>query len=360
MSMSCCRKCGEYLGETRFGSRIQAGSRVAEAEAGAEAVSADLDFTCRVCRSRSAASVVVGREQMFGELEEFDYVECANCGAVQIGRIPGDLARHYGGGYYSLDVSRESLVKLALKLLRARDARGQRTPGGGLVRRLAPLPPLPSWFTQLGMGFDDRILDVGCGSGQFLLALRNSGYRNLEGVDPYLASDVRYGGGVRISKCGIEGATGKYKLVAMLDSFEHMPDQLSALRAARGLLDEPGFVVIRMPVVAWAWREYREHWVQLDAPRHLTLHTRKSFGILSAEADLSITHVVDDSSAFQIWGSEQYLRGISLNAPESLAVNSDSAVFTPSELADFDRRAHELKSSGDGDTACFVLVRSPG
>jgi hypothetical protein len=112
-----------------------------------------------------------------------------------------------------------------------------------------------------------------------------------------------------------------------------------------------------MPVVAWAWREYRENWVQLDAPRHLVVHTKRSFEQLAECAGLAISSATDVSSGFQFWGSEQYRRGITFMSPTSVAIDPADSVFSPEQLSEFEQRADELNAAGEGDTACFVLRR---
>lgn len=54
-----------------------------------------------------------------------------------------------------------------------------------------------------------------------------------------------------------------------------------------------------------AWNHYREHWFQLDAPRHFYLHSLRSMQILCEKSDLRIDRVVYDSRESQFWASEQ-------------------------------------------------------
>ena len=160
---------------------------------------------------------------------------------------------------------------------------------------------------------------------------------------------------MQIWKREIYRIEGTFPLVTMLDSLEHMPAQLSVLQAARRLIGASGRILVRIPVIAFAWREYREDWVQLDPPRHLFLHTRRSLKHLAEQAGLSVTDVIDDSNSFQFWGSEQYRRGIPLMSSQSLFTNPNASLFTPAQIAEFDRHAEALKATGDGDTACFFL-----
>jgi hypothetical protein len=114
--------------------------------------------------------------------------------------------------------------------------------------------------------------------------------------------------------------------------------------------------VIRVPVAdSWAWRAYGTDWVQLDAPRHLFLHTRQSIELLSKRAGLKVVRVFHDSYAFQFWGSEQYRRGIPLRDPRSYGEDPQTDLFTATEIAEFERRSVKLNREAAGDSAGFVL-----
>src|SRR5215212_7226945 len=55
---------------------------------------------CRVCGNSSGNRVHRAREMFAGTRDEFDYVECAACGTLQIREVP-DLRPYYSGDYYS-------------------------------------------------------------------------------------------------------------------------------------------------------------------------------------------------------------------------------------------------------------------
>ena len=106
-------------------------------------------------------------------------------------------------------------------------------------------------------------------------------------------------------------------------------------------------MICRIPVAtAWAWREYGEHWVALDAPRHLFLHTEDSMRRLAVASGFRIERVVYDSTSFQFWGSEQYRLGIPLMDPRSHHVDPKRSPFGKAQIAEWERRAEELNRRG--------------
>jgi SAM-dependent methyltransferase len=134
-------------------------------------------------------------------------------------------------------------------------------------------------------------------------------------------------------------------------SLEHMPDQEKVLRQAAKLLRPGGVCLVRIPVFpSFAWDRYRENWVQLDAPRHLFVHSRKSLGIIAKQAGLEIERVDFDSTEFQFTGSELYSRGLALSELER--------AFSRRECRAFRRQARQLNRDERGDQAVFFLRKA--
>jgi hypothetical protein len=137
-----------------------------------------------------------------------------------------------------------------------------------------------------------------------------------------------------------------------------MREPLSVLREIKRLLEPRGCALLRMPYAdSYAWRTYRTNWVQLDAPRHLFLHTERSMRHLSEAAGLRVADIRFDSTEFQFLGSEQYIKGIPLVDPRSFLENPKSDLFTATEIGSFAQKAVELNLQGAGDQACFFLDR---
>jgi SAM-dependent methyltransferase len=335
---------------------------------------------CRVCGNSSGNRVHRAREMFAGTRDEFDYVECASCGTLQIREVP-DLRPYYSGDYYSLRPPERAAgaglkrraARRATSFIRGRVADyycgrrrafgGLRSPLGRLLasgagRVVAGFPDyLKSTRLDLRLGPGSGILDVGSGSGGTLVALSHFGFRDLVGVDPFVAEDVTYESGVRVLKAELSDLTRQFDLILANHSLEHLTDARAALRDMHRLLRPGHYAVVRIPVVARAWREYGVNWVQLDAPRHLFLYTAQTFKSLAEEAGFAVEEVAYDSTAFQFWGSEQYARDIPLANERSFFVNPSNSVFKPEEIAAFDARARELNRDGDGDQAVFYLRR---
>jgi 2-polyprenyl-3-methyl-5-hydroxy-6-metoxy-1,4-benzoquinol methylase len=311
---------------------------------------------------------------MFGTRENFDYFKCIECGCLQILSIPADLSRYYPPNYSAHNekpsCERNNLRSLLLKQ-RFRNAIFGR--GYKLNKLLSFFVAMPEFridgvlpiSTIIKIShikdFSARFLDVGCGSWSLWLErLRKMGFKNLTGVDPFISNNVEKCG-INIQKKRLSDIAGQFDLITLHHSLEHIPNQQEALAAARDLLAPNGVILVRIPIVSsYAWEKYGTNWVEMDPPRHLYLHSKKSIELLGQQVGLELFEVVCDSKSFEFWGSEQYRRNIPLCSGSSHGINPSSSAFTQSELDAFDKLALEVNRNGAaGRSAFFFRLARP-
>jgi hypothetical protein len=122
------------------------------------------------------------------------------------------------------------------------------------------------------------------------------------------------------------------------------------LQTCRQRLSAQGKILLRIPTPeSDAWEHYRENWVQLDAPRHLFLHTRASLKMLAEQTGLKIGKWVCDSTDFQYWGSELYRKGVPLNGA------NPECYFTKAERKAFAAKSKVANARQRGDQATIIL-----
>jgi SAM-dependent methyltransferase len=333
---------------------------------------------CRICANGLGNHLHQAREMFFGKRDLFTYIECASCGTIQIQNVP-DLLPYYSGDYYSFPPLIESqrrpgIIKSSIRAVgeafrrRAADYYcGKRSIVNNFlfrqiskhaVRILIGFPDyLKDTSLDLLISRDSKVLDVGSGAGQTLVSLSHFGFRDLLGVDPFVESDRRYGASVRVSKADLSVVEGQFDLVLANHTIEHVPDPLATLKEVYRLLKPGRYTIIRMPVVSLAWRKYGTNWVQLDTPRHLFLFTAQTFSSLATEAGFEVKEIQYDSTAFQFWGSEQYLRDMPLLHECSYFVSAEKSSFSQEQIASYTAEAKKLNARGEGDQAAFYLFK---
>ncbi len=305
---------------------------------------------CRICNSAFAKDYNF-REMMFGFRDEFRYQECSSCGSLQIAELPEDIIKYYPPYYYSFTQEIPVLRRLPFfkRLFR----------GFRLKRKYKEDIELLKHLKPINTRINDKILDVGCGKGALICRLFNQGFENVEGVDKFLPKAVDHGYGVKVMKKELsELQSNVYDLIMMHHVLEHMDQQKEALTDCYKLLKADGCLMIRIPVIGEAWKKYKNNWIQLDAPRHFFLHTLKSMDILAKDAGFEIRQTVFDSTGFQFWGSELYIKDIPLFSTEdNNNIYPVEKVFSTAELQAFERDAEQLNLEHKGDSAVFYLYK---
>jgi len=294
---------------------------------------------------------------MYGLNESFDYLECSKCGCLQIKDIPEEMGRYYPEDkYYSF--KRKNINFLLKKLSNRRNeyCLFKNSFVGKIINKFYPEDLFP-FLGYLRINCDTKILDVGCGDGTFLHNLDELNFKNLTGIDPYLKKEV-HGNHLNILKKTIHQLPDedKFDIIIFNHSFEHIKEQKETLNKACELLTSNGHCIISMPVKTdYIWNLYGTNWVQIDAPRHFFIHTLNSFQFLTEKVNLSIKRTIFNSTEFQFLGSEQYKKGIPLNADNSHTVSLKKIIFPSKVIKNFKKKAEILNNNQEGDQAIFIL-----
>jgi SAM-dependent methyltransferase len=293
---------------------------------------------------------------LYGTRERFDYFQCSHCGCLQIKEFPRDLARYYPDDYYSKNINfdeivKEKKVRRNIESLTKYLSHPARSKARFKDQNLNIIP-------FMKMTRDDHILDIGCGTGRLIYIMKESGFQNVSGADPFIEDEIKYANGLRIYKKSIDQmpAEAKWDFIMFHHSFEHVTNPLEVLEYTKNLLKEDGKVVIRIPVVGYAWEKYGVDWYQLDAPRHLFLHSKESMRYLADKAGLKIDDIKYDSTSSQFINSEKYQKNIPLiqEVPRSKGIRHIKDKYKKWK---YKRLSNYLNNTMNGDQAAFILNR---
>lgn len=219
-------------------------------------------MNCILCGATEYRLLHQGTDRLYATTREtFSLVECANCKLVRMDPRPPDdeLHKFYPGQYWFQP--KPSLAGRLEELYRKLMIRDH------VIFTLRA--SLINYFQA-----PKRVLDVGCGGGLFLRELRRPGI-DVVGLDVSVAA-----ASVALRQNGISVAVGDLRsapypaasmdLITMFHVLEHVPDPMSFLNAAKGLLKPGGSLVAQVPNIdCLQYKWLGAKWSGLDIPRHL-------------------------------------------------------------------------------------------
>lgn len=305
---------------------------------------------------------------MYGLGGAFTYAQCQDCRTIYQKDKLEDYSKYYPQNYYSLDNKKldDRSLKQRFRKFKKRSRDNYYFFKTGVIGKLLTLFRNES-STHIGkhINFNRNmyILDVGCGGGEFIYDMAEIGFKHVYGLDPFVGQSRSFDNGAKLFQGDIEKFIKEnpyevrdFDLIMFNHSFEHSPQPLRELEFAKKLLKPGGKILIRIPVSAsYASDTYGEHWVNLDAPRHIYLFNEKSMAILADKVGLKIDKVYYDSNEDQFLGSEQYKQGIPLLADNSFTKSRKKSIFSHSQIRRYKKEAKRLNSLKLGDMAGFIL-----
>ena len=186
--------------------------------------------------------------------EKFNLVKCKDCELVYVNPRPAqnEIGRFYDKDYYSAGNLLKTYIEKVI------------THYSNLRKKI-----LIKGYKQMG-----KILDIGCGTGDFLSSF-NSDRWDLYGVEPseegFSLSINKVSGKIfndNLINCKF--ADNYFDVISMWHVFEHLYYPNEQLQEIHRILKEDGILIIAVPnIKSLGFRLGRECWFHLDCPRHL-------------------------------------------------------------------------------------------
>lgn len=205
---------------------------------------------CPLCSADDFAPFLEAKDTTFGFPGTFGVVRCNPCGMLftnpQV--APGQIGQFFPNDYSAHDAERAHRHATSPK--KGRDPWDALAPHGGR-----------------------QLLDVGCGSGAFMLRQRERGWR-VFGIEPSdAAANVARSLGLDdvwtadVTTAPLNGHA--FEAITLMGVLDHIPDPLAALRRLHSACRQGGQLIATVPNAAGAAAiRFGSNWPGWDLPRH--------------------------------------------------------------------------------------------
>lgn len=234
---------------------------------------------CPICNSSQTKLFLVCKDNTVSH-ETFNIVECISCGFKFTNPRPEKekLGAYYiSEEYVSHSNTKKGFVNSAYQMVRKYT----------LLKKLQ----LISKFNKTG-----KILDIGCGTGEFLKTFKDAKWDTL-GIEP--SPDVRkmaienYGLDIREEAEIKNLETASFDVITMWHVLEHVPDLNERIEDLKRLIKPNGIIIIAVPnCTSLDAKIYKESWAAYDVPRHLYHFSPKDIETVFKKHDLKVFRIL--------------------------------------------------------------------
>ena len=212
--------------------------------------------------------------------ETFSIVSCKNCGFKFTNPRPADadLGKYYkSDNYISHSNTKKGIVNYLYQVVRKHT----------LEKKLSLVNSL---------GSKGKILDVGCGTGEFLSICKRGGWETL-GIEPDQDAKAlgikNYGLSVLQETALKTLPESSFDIISMWHVLEHVPNLNERLRDLKKILKPGGSIIVAVPNCSSkdALR-YKQFWGAYDAPRHLWHFTPKDIQAIFSEQGMRVDRIL--------------------------------------------------------------------
>lgn len=138
-------------------------------------------------------------------------------------------------------------------------------------------------------GGNKTLLDVGAGTGDFLLAAERSGW-SVSGVEPNRDARLKSREKKMELLPSMESLPGtKFQVITLWHVLEHLPDIENQILKLRWHLEDGGALVVAVPNFnCFDAQHYKEFWAAYDVPRHLWHFSRTAIEKLFSKHGMKV------------------------------------------------------------------------
>lgn len=146
---------------------------------------------------------------------------------------------------------------------------------------------------------DRNLLDVGCGTGDFLLICKNNEW-NVSGVEPNAKAKITAQNKLKgtsdseiYSEINQLNKEAQFDVITLWHVLEHVPNLEAYISTLKKLLKPDGVLIVAVPnFKSYDANYYKQFWAAFDVPRHLWHFSKKSIGLLFEKHKMRVVKIL--------------------------------------------------------------------
>ena len=256
-------------------------------------------MSCIVCNSNQELKFQGLKDWEYETYTPIDFYQCSNCGLLSQKPLPRTEEIH---SFYPTEYRNYLPI------------------GSGIFSQLKKIKfrnqaqKLSKFFKQ-----DSRILEIGYGNGELLLAFKDLGYHNLYGCDfSNDATERLTQNGIHIQVANVEQEIPfkkEFDIILLNNVIEHFLDPVAVIKNCYSKLKPGGQLILFTPNTrAMEFKIFGKYWAGLHVPRHIHLFNKHNLEIMAhhcqfssikfytdldpAQWAISVQNLLQDSKAF--------------------------------------------------------------
>lgn len=138
-----------------------------------------------------------------------------------------------------------------------------------------------------------KLLDIGAGTGDFLLVAKNNGWQ-VTGVEPsQKAKEIAKGKGVSFVEQTSELESHSFDVITMWHVLEHVPDLEAQIKELKRVLKPSGTLLVAVPnFKSFDANHYGKFWAAFDVPIHFWHFSKTAIKLLFKKEEMKLEKVL--------------------------------------------------------------------
>ena len=133
------------------------------------------------------------------------------------------------------------------------------------------------------------LLDIGAGTGDFLLTAKNKGWK-IDGVEPNKsARNKALEKGLKLEEDLSALSKEKYNVISLWHVLEHLPNLEEQIKTIKSKLEKDGVLIVAVPnYKSYDAKHYKNFWAAYDVPRHLWHFSKSAIENIFGEHQMKV------------------------------------------------------------------------